>query len=354
MKFDPSTQKFVGTQKLRKLQLYGCLSVTLQMINNCWRTHQIYTEYPGGSHHPSFHICFAFGFTTVMASFPLWLVYFKQEEINTGMNRVLKYSVQFQGNWMQKYIPEESFYSRAIDLVLSVCIFFTSCGPWTSFGFFILAPDTPIFAHTILPKTMTETMVGYLAYNVALLADLFFFFGTAVTIWFLVLAFGSLSAMFVFPICSIVGSELQFGPQIENRDKLLFDFGNVHHEYNCVQLLHKEVMNIIGFILFYMHGMCGQFCLYCNFVIIKEWDRLDVHTMRLGEGLTPTEENTEILEKHKTESALDKKLIPRVRRSCRPLDFGAEGIFAIRRNTILKFFRGIVKGTFRALLTIGK
>lgn len=97
MKFDPSTQKFVGTQKLRKLQLYGCLSVTLQMINNCWRTHQIYTEYPGGSHHPSFHICFAFGFTTVMASFPLWLVYFKQEEINTGMNRVLKYSVQFQG-----------------------------------------------------------------------------------------------------------------------------------------------------------------------------------------------------------------------------------------------------------------
>ncbi|OXA55862.1 hypothetical protein Fcan01_08898 [Folsomia candida] len=96
MKFNPSTQIFVGTPKLRKLQLYGCLLVTLQMIINFWQTHKIYTEYPGGSHNPDFHICFAFTFITVFALFPLWLVYFKQEEMKNGFNRVLKYSVQFQ------------------------------------------------------------------------------------------------------------------------------------------------------------------------------------------------------------------------------------------------------------------
>ncbi|OXA55867.1 hypothetical protein Fcan01_08897 [Folsomia candida] len=182
---------------------------------------------------------------------------------------------------MPKYIPEESFFSRAIDLVLSVNIFFTSCGPWTSFGFFLMTPDTPIFAHTILPKTMTETMVGFLAYNVVLITDLCFFFGTAVTVWFLIHSFGSLSATFVFPICSIIGRELQFGRQMDNQNKLLSDFGNVQHEYNCVQLLHRELMRIMGFVLMYIHGMCGQFCLYCNYAIIKEWDRLDVHSLLL-------------------------------------------------------------------------
>ncbi|OXA40211.1 hypothetical protein Fcan01_24944 [Folsomia candida] len=187
---------------------------------------------------------------------------------------------------MPKYIPEESFYSRAIDLVVSATIFVTSSGPWTSFGFFLMAPDTPVFAHTILPDTITETILGYLAYNVALMADFLFFLGTTVTVWFIVLAFGSLSATFVLPICSIIGRELQFWPQIANRDKLLVDFGNVHHEYNCVQLLHKDVMSIMGFILLYIHGMFGQFCLYCNFVIIKEWDRTDFNTMK-NTGKTP-------------------------------------------------------------------
>ncbi|OXA55868.1 hypothetical protein Fcan01_08896 [Folsomia candida] len=97
MKFDPSSKKFVGTAKLRKLQLYGCLSLTLQMLIACWGTHQVYTKYPGGLYNPVFHICFAFSFIMVIVCFPLWLLYFKQEELKNGMNRAIKYSVQFQG-----------------------------------------------------------------------------------------------------------------------------------------------------------------------------------------------------------------------------------------------------------------
>lgn len=52
--------------------------------------------------------------------------------------------------------------------------------------------------------------------------------------------------------------------------------------------------------------------------------------------------------------AEDKRLISRIRKSCRPFNFGVEGVFSFKRNTLLKFFQGIVKGTFKALLTIGK
>lgn len=97
MNFNPSTQKFVGTPKLRKLQLYGCLSLTLQMIICCWRTYEVFTDYPGGSYNPSFHICFGFSFIMVIACFPLWLLYFKQDELKNGINRAMRYSVQFQG-----------------------------------------------------------------------------------------------------------------------------------------------------------------------------------------------------------------------------------------------------------------
>lgn len=50
----------------------------------------------------------------------------------------------------------------------------------------------------------------------------------------------------------------------------------------------------------------------------------------------------------------EKKLMSKVRKSCRPFSFGEKGIFVIKRMTVLKFLRGIVKGTFRALLTLGR
>lgn len=83
--------------------------------------------------------------------------------------------------------------------------------------------------------------------------------------------------MYLVPIFLIIGSNLQF-VQDQTIDKLLSDISNVHHEYNCVQLVNKEMMGVVGYILFYLHGIYGQFCLYCNFTIIKEWDQLGRYT----------------------------------------------------------------------------
>jgi hypothetical protein len=50
----------------------------------------------------------------------------------------------------------------------------------------------------------------------------------------------------------------------------------------------------------------------------------------------------------------EKKFISKFRKACRPLRVGAGSTFTIRRLSVLKFARAIVKGTIRALLTVGK
>lgn len=51
---------------------------------------------------------------------------------------------------------------------------------------------------------------------------------------------------------------------------------------------------------------------------------------------------------------LEKKLKSKFRKSVKPLILGKKGVYAVSRLTVLKFIMSIIKGTFRALLTIGK
>ncbi len=46
----------------------------------------------------------------------------------------------------------------------------------------------------------------------------------------------------------------------------------------------------------------------------------------------------------------ERKYMSRFRKCCRPLKLGIEGTFTIKRLSVLKFMRAIIKGTFRALV----
>lgn len=50
----------------------------------------------------------------------------------------------------------------------------------------------------------------------------------------------------------------------------------------------------------------------------------------------------------------ERKFLAKFRKASKPISVGVMGVFEIKRLTVPKFFRGIIKGTFRALLTIGK
>jgi len=53
-------------------------------------------------------------------------------------------------------------------------------------------------------------------------------------------------------------------------------------------------------------------------------------------------------------SKFDAKYIMKVRKGMRPMAFGTYGTFIIKRLTILKFFRRVIGGTFRALVALQK
>ncbi|OXA54367.1 hypothetical protein Fcan01_10177 [Folsomia candida] len=156
------------------------------------------------------------------------------------------------------------------------------------------------------------------------------------------------------------------------------------------------VMETLGPLTLYVHFTWGQFCLFCNFQAIRNWNSMTHFTKvkqatsaanlqlvlqanidSAGKGMLLTWSTTgQIIwgltlemagrialeatkvtkswKQIKIKDKLEGKIFTKFRKSCRPVVFGQEGVFTIKRMTVLKFFRAIVKGTFRALLTIGE
>ncbi|XP_035708418.1 uncharacterized protein LOC118435959 [Folsomia candida] len=133
------------------------------------------------------------------------------------------------------------------------------------------------------------------------------------------------------------------------------------------------VMETLGPLTLYVHFTWGQFCLFCNFQAIRNWNSMTHFTKGMlltwsttGQiiwGLTlemagrialEATKVTKSWKQIKIKDKLEGKIFTKFRKSCRPVVFGQEGVFTIKRMTVLKFFRAIVKGTFRALLTIGE
>ncbi|OXA37094.1 hypothetical protein Fcan01_28165 [Folsomia candida] len=148
---------------------------------------------------------------------------------------------------------------------------------------------------------------------------------------------------------------------------------NLIHEYISVQMIFKQVMSIYGFWLLVMHAFMGQFALFCNYSVIKYWDQLNPLTRILlivwsavvlipwisflhvsGNFYQLSQRTLKSWKEIKCRNTLERKYLSKSRKACRPLKVGADGVFTIKRLTVLKFIRGIIKGTFRAMMTIGR
>jgi hypothetical protein len=142
-------------------------------------------------------------------------------------------------------------------------------------------------------------------------------------------------------------------------------------EYTILQLLHKQGMEFYGFLLIPTQTLVGQFILYSNYTLIRHWNELDVTMKYLIMMIDLTViciwnailevsgrfhmDATKSLKSWKlltVRNKMETKYLSKFRKAARPLAIGFGEVFKIKRLTVLKFIRGIVKGTFRALLTI--
>jgi hypothetical protein len=146
---------------------------------------------------------------------------------------------------------------------------------------------------------------------------------------------------------------------------------NLVLEYRKIELLHKQGMLIYGVLMIPAQSLLAQFILYSNFTLIRHWADLGLTVQviiltfsfaiftfwcvileisgRFYVNSITLIKSWKMLEfKSKGEAKFMSKFI----KGCRPLSIGLQGYMKVERLSVLKFMKGIVGGTFRALLTL--
>jgi hypothetical protein len=114
---------------------------------------------------------------------------------------------------------------------------------------------------------------------------------------------------------------------------------------------------------------------FCQYSLIKQWNTLDsaskgmlgmaaITLLVFWVGVLETAGRFHKLSRSSIKSwkkegkmsgsKYERKVIGRFCKSCKPLSMGFEGTFVIKRLSAIKFLRAVIKGTFRALVTLNK
>jgi len=154
----------------------------------------------------------------------------------------------------------------------------------------------------------------------------------------------------------------QSGYTTSNRMRIPY---NLMHAYRTVEVVHRMGMDLIGKLILPYYTIAGQFILFCNVLGLQE-ETTDVillllsfvaqctafSALEFGGKFSKNAIATVKSWKYLNYSYFDKKWLNKFRKSCIPLRIETKGYFVVKRLTVLKFLRSIVKGTFRALITL--
>lgn len=146
---------------------------------------------------------------------------------------------------------------------------------------------------------------------------------------------------------------------------------NLPTNYRAFERLHNDFMGIQGLVVLPLNIFISHYALYCNLVLIRDLRELDwfsvcgiavwnIATLTIWGVLLHVGGAFHTLSKESLKSwkvcsgvggsEHERKYLKKFRKGCRPLFIGTEGYFVMRRLSVLKFFRGVTRGTFRIML----
>lgn len=158
-------------------------------------------------------------------------------------------------------------------------------------------------------------------------------------------------------------------------DDLGKNVGNLSFVFRSFQLIGKDVSEIVGPFIPLLHSMFGQLAISVGYTLIVGGDSVDGMTTMLFVGLLGTagfwicvidagarlpKASGKALIAWKTEAHLywdsgqDRRYMGKFRKSCKPICIGYSGYIMITHRTVLKFVQGVIRGTFRIILTFKK
>lgn len=144
------------------------------------------------------------------------------------------------------------------------------------------------------------------------------------------------------------------------------------HVYRSFQVLHVTVSYVTGIVLLLCNAVFMSTIMYSNFTLAKNWSSfsmlikvmillisptitifwvvlLDIGR-RLGDGTAKLLLSWKV---HAWETKKERKLMSRFRKSCKPIKLSCGMQFVVGRTSVLKFLKGVTRGTMRALLASG-
>jgi len=265
-------------------------------------------------------------------------------------------------------IPFNKLYDS---FLLGLCTTFPMCG-FLLLGHFIMYPNWPIYFTSLLPKNYNGNFPCI-------------FMGT---VWFIsmeILCMNVLSNMiYIFTytayfnqilieyICDY--SQHVRKPNVFQKQMTISafrTFDNIQTAYRQLEIIHVIAMDFVAFIFVPFMLLVGQFIVYCNYTMIRYWKSLDsaiflnlgtwsfmaTFSMLVGLEVFAMMHNRgrKILRsmKHKDWGSKGRnREMSKFVRSCKPLCFGYGRTYILKKISVLKFIKSVVRGTLRALLAI--
>lgn len=170
---------------------------------------------------------------------------------------------------------------------------------------------------------------------------------------------------------TIITSELRLGRRRYKSEGTLRMLRNTMHVFRCLQTFHANVMCLFGPYLVVFNATFMMSTIYVNFVLMRYWHELESVTkfvllllnfilvafylvvlelgciFRVGGMKMLKSWNRVKWSRYEFEN----KEMKAFHRSCKPLLLCWGNLFVIGRESILVYGRGVIRGTFRALLT---
>lgn len=277
---------------------------------------------------------------------------------------------------MPRYNANNSPQSKVLDNFTVSLLTFTSLTATVSSIHCLFFPNTSIYIINEFPdhirKLVITRILMFLLWTVIIQTvwvcmTLLMICGTAYFIYFVPLVTREMYCSSNLELCSLLFINYQTVPAYRRPR-------NIRKFYRLLEMTHRRILGFCSYVFIPLQTLALQLILFCTYVLFNHWKTLNrpatiqffnwlvfatcawSSVLQVSGMIYDHSRKTLLSWKLKNwGSRFENRLMSRFRRSCQPLTIGYGKTFVIKRLTVLKFFKAVIRGIFRTMLmTKGK
>ncbi|CAL8081110.1 unnamed protein product [Orchesella dallaii] len=367
LKFNSSTRQ-ITLPRFARLRCYFMvivlLALSFYLILQVFRIYRL-------KNYNSDNFYFLYGLTIVCLISNCFQLIFSllPKELAFIIREILEFLVEIKEQFRPLFDPNKDRMTFLFDYTLIFIQLMCLNGGIVTTFHFIAFPNAPMYPINDLPydwgKLFWVRVVQFFVWGLINLAGWSYVATTLIS--------AGTYAMYIIPL---VVNEMSFAKRGSKKKPMYKTRGSLRQPevlkcyYRRVEILHLYLLKLFGLILVPIQTLIYQLVLFCNFMLLTKFDSLSKPTTIMliiwsgfgtfgwtltlhigGQMHVRSSQTLSSWGRHDWGTPRDNKMMSKFRKSCLPLKLGYERTFIIRRLTVLKFLRGVIKGTFRTLLT---